>query len=185
MIGLIQHVLLDLVKTAGGQGKLDEVKRRAGLPPGFEFRLDTDYPDDGALALIGHACDVLEITPDQAYEAYAAHFLADVLGRFPTFFQMSPTARDFLKRQPTIHNCMGSGVSADGARLGDKFAVEETEDGLITRYRSENRLAPLYMALAKCVLDHYGETGSIEALDDPLGADCRIAIRFAAAKAAA
>ncbi|WP_022698504.1 heme NO-binding domain-containing protein [Euryhalocaulis caribicus] len=185
MIGLIQLVLLDLVEQAGGKDKLAEVRRRGGLPDDFEFRIDTDYPDEEARALIGHACDVLELTPQQAYDAYAVHFLKDVQSRFPVFFAMAPTARDFLKRQPTIHNSMGSGVTGGDSRLGDKFGVTETEDGLITHYQSENRLARLYMSLARALLDHYGETAEVEALDDPDSADCRVAIRWAGAGEAA
>lgn len=178
MIGLIQLVLLDLVEKAGGADKLTEVRRRGGLPDDFEFRIDTDYPDEQARALIGHACDVLGLTPQQAYDAYAVHFLKEVQVRFPVFFTMSPTARDFLKRQPAIHNSMGSGVTGGDSRLGDKFSVTETDAGLITHYRSENRLAALYMSLARALLEHYGEDAEVTALDDPEAADCRIEIRW-------
>lgn len=164
MVGLIPKVLLDLVETLRGVDAANDMKRRAGIDPERRFRLDTVYPDEEWQRLLSAACAVLEVTQEQAEVAYAAHFMRDAQARWPVWFDMSKTARQFLLRQQTIHNTFATGVRDAEARAGirDKFRIEEHERELVTHYRSPNELCGLYKALARWVLDHYSETATID-----------------------
>lgn len=59
MIGLIQQTLLQMADASGVPGARAEILRRTGLPADMHFRIDTDYDDARAEALLDHACDVL------------------------------------------------------------------------------------------------------------------------------
>lgn len=163
MVGLIQAILLDLVETAGTRGAVERVRAAAGVPEGRDFRMDVAYDDEEWRRLLSAAIDELDITPQEAVDAYAKHFLADALRRFPMWFQMSPNAKSFLMKQPAIHNGFATGVSDPEARsaIEDKFELTETDDGYRIRYKSPNRLCGLYVALAKEVLAYYDEEAKI------------------------
>jgi predicted hydrocarbon binding protein len=183
MVGLIQKVLLDLALKHGGPQAVARICQQAGIPEERRFRLDTVYSDEEWGRLLGAAVDVLEMPPEAVLDAYAEQFGRDALARWPVWFQMSRNAREFLERQPTIHNTFATGVRDAAERRGirDKFRIEPREDELVMHYRSPNELCGLYKALARWVLAHYGETAEIE---EPrcqkLGApECEIHIRWA------
>ncbi|XTI71698.1 heme NO-binding domain-containing protein [Acidithiobacillus sp. AC3] len=167
MIGLIQKVLLDMVQQLGGDEALAEVKRRTGLAADFQYRLDTDYDNEEVGELLKNACLVLGVDQEAAFRAYAQFFLAETLTRFPTFFRLSADAREFLARQPAIHNMLASGLRDTAKRdaVNDKFAVEDGPEGkLLVYYRSPNRFCGLYFALAEEVAKHYGQQVQIDVL---------------------
>lgn len=164
MVGLIQKLLFDLVELADGTEAVAEVKRRAGVPEDKEFRMDEAYDDQEWQRLLAAACEVLNVTQEQAEEAYADLFFKDALRRWPMWFQMSRNAREFLERQPRIHNGFATGVQDPGARqsINDKFQLEKHKGELVMHYRSPNQLCGLYKALAHRISNHYGEKASIE-----------------------
>jgi heme-NO-binding protein len=163
MVGTIQKILLDMVEGEAGAGAVEEVKRRAGVPEDRIFRLDTVYPDAEWQRLLAAACEVLQVTREQAVELYADYFCRDAVKRWPTWFQMSHTSRELLERQPTIHNCFATGVRDPEARqaVTDKFRIEKLENEIVTHYRSPNQLCDLYEALARWIIHYYGEQATI------------------------
>lgn len=182
MVGVIQKVLIDLALREGGPQAVDRIYQAAGIPMDRRFRIDTVYPDDEWQRMLAAACEVLQMTPPAFEAAYAEQFGRDALQRWPAWFKMSRNAREFLERQPTIHNTFATGVRDPEARHGirDKFRLELREHELVTHYRSPNELCGLYKALAHWVLGHYGERASIdETLCLKRGdAECEIHIRW-------
>ncbi|WP_148864545.1 heme NO-binding domain-containing protein [Marinobacter fonticola] len=179
MIGLIQKVLVDLIRRHGGDDAVQAICRRADVPPERAFRIDTDYADTECLRLIEATGEYFGLDEKALYRLYADQFIKETKALFPMFYQMSPSAREFLKRQPRVHDTLASSLrSAPGRdRVRDKFNVEEVGDTLRVTYRSPNRLCGLYEALFERLLDEYGETGSIEVTScqkrgDPLCTFC-------------
>ncbi len=161
MIGLIQQTLLNMVDASGVPHARDEILRRAGLPPDTHFRIDTDYDDQQADALLEHACAVLHLTQEQAFAAFASAFLAETRVRFPAFYAMSADSRAFLARQAAIHNVMASGLRNPDRRtqINDKFHITALDNGdLRVHYNSPRRWCGLYLALAREVAQFYGDT---------------------------
>jgi hypothetical protein len=97
-------------------------------------------------------------------EEYARYFLRDAQERWPAWFKMSKTAREFLERHPAVHNNFADAVRDPASRdlIRDKFRIEKLKDKIITHYRSPNRHCHLYISLAREVLKLYGEEASIE-----------------------
>jgi hypothetical protein len=164
MVGLIQKLLLDLVEEKAGPDAVAEVRRRAGVASDRVFRISETYGDEEWRRLWRAACEVLGRDEDEVMEAYADAFGRDALSRFPQWFEMSKSSREFLERQATIHNVFASGLRDPEARKAvvDKFRIEKHEREIVTHYRSPNRLCPLYKSLARWMFRHYGDDATIE-----------------------
>lgn len=164
MVGLIHNIFFDMLDGLTDQNKTAQIRSAAGVSADSEFRIDENYDDAEFRRLLTAACDQLGLSREQAEVAFAKAFYEDAQRRWPTWFSISKNARDFLKRQPTIHNGFATGVSDPAARpmIRDKFRLEEREDRLIVHYKSPNRLCGVYVELAKLILTHYQETAAIE-----------------------
>lgn len=164
MVGLIHKILFGMIEKQAGNSAVVEIRRRAEVPDDREFRLDENYDDDEWRRLFGATCDFFGITAEQAEQLYAVAFCEDAKARFPMWFRMSSTAREFLERQPAIHNNFATGVQNPEARkaIVDKFRIEVSADETVAHYSSPNRLCGLYVALAQTILDLYGDEATIE-----------------------
>ena len=129
MVGLIQKLLLNMVEESAGADAVVEIKRLAEIPLNREFHLNEVYCDEEFRRLFRATCDLLKISQEEAEIAYADYFIKDGQARFPVWFEMATNARDFLVRQPKIHN--GFATSQKDKKLGsainDKFEIEELE----------------------------------------------------------
>ena len=163
MVGLIQKILLDLVESSAGADAVLEVKRRADVPEDKTFRMDEAYDDAEWRRLFAATCEVLNVTQEQAEEAYADFFYKDSLKRWPMWFQMAKNAREFIELQPRIHNGFATGVRdpTAGQAINDKFQLEKRNGELVMHYRSDNQLCGLYKAMAKRINNHYGDSAAI------------------------
>lgn len=183
MVGLVQKLLMDLIEESAGADAVAEVKRRADVPADRVFRMDEVYDDEEWRRLLVATCDVLELTPDQAEQAFADYFCKDALQRWPMWFQMSKNAREFLLRQPAIHNGFATGVRDAESRqaITDKFEVEEKDQDLVVHYRSPNKLCGLYMKLAKWIINHYGDNATVNEKQCSKNghAECEIHVQWA------
>lgn len=164
MVGLIQKLLFELIESSAGADAGREVRRRAEVPQDKEFHINEVYDDDEWRRIFAATCDVLNLPQEQAEEVYADFFCKDAQSRWPVWFKMAKNAREFLLRQPKIHN--GFATSQQDAALrsaiDDKFEVEECDGELVVHYKSPNRLCGLYMALARWIINHYGNSAVVE-----------------------
>ena len=182
MVGLVPKILLDLIDSTAGVEGVRRVKDLAGVARDKAYRLGEVYEDAEWRRLLESAYRVLDLSPEEAEIAYADVFFKDAQKRWPMWFEMSKTAREFIERQPAIHNNFATAVQDPEARknINDKFSIDRLENELVTHSRSENKLCGLYKALARWILDHYGDTATIEETrclkqGDP---ECEIHIRW-------
>ncbi|SEO42443.1 heme NO-binding domain-containing protein [Aquisalimonas asiatica] len=166
MIGLIQHTLLVLLEKEGGTALKQRILTDCGLDPETYFPIHQDFSDTECAALITAAAMNMRVDEQTLWGLYADHFLEEAKAIFPRFFELAPSARDFLLRQPTIHCAFGAGLRDPQAReqVRDKFQITEDGGDLIVRYRSHLQLCQLYGALAERVLRLYDQPGSVEEL---------------------
>lgn len=182
MVGLIQRILFTMVSDRLGEGAVAELKRRAGVAEDKYFEMCVAYPDEEWKRLFEAACGMIELPLDEIIREFSRYFIDDAIRRWPTWFQMAKSSRDFLKLQPLIHNSFASGVVDPTERRGveDKFRIEEAPGELIVHYRSKNHLCSLYKCLAHRIADHYRDP---VLLDEPLcqergDHECEIHVRF-------
>lgn len=159
MIGWVPHVMVSFFDQVAGIEMRKAILLESGLDPEASlFRIDSDLPDPACRRIIDSACIRLGVTENQAFELFAPYFLSHARVAFPGFFRDVSGTRAFLLRQPAIHNCLASGLlDAQRQAVADKFRVEPTTDGLRVYYHSSNRLAGLYVAMAREMAAHYGE----------------------------
>lgn len=164
MVGLIQKILVDMIRNLANEESLNEIKTLANVPLDKEFQINAVYSDEEWQNLFKATLKVLNVTHEQANEVYAKYFLKDALERFPTWFQMSKNSYEFLLIQPTIHNCFATGVADQKHRdaINDKFKIEKLPEKIITHYKSSNHHCGLYMKLAQEVINHYKDEAIIE-----------------------
>jgi len=164
MLGLIPKVLLKWVGSEYGEDAALEIRRRANCPAEPDFRINEIYADELWRNLVVTTSEVIDCTTESLEEGYARYFLKDAQERFPEWFKMSRSAREFLERHPAVHNNFADGIrdATERERIKDKFRIEKFHDKIVTHYRSTNRHCHLYISLAREVLKLYGEQASVE-----------------------
>jgi Haem-NO-binding len=130
----------------------------AGLPADRTYRLNEPYDDSEAQRLSVAAFQRISV------EDIAKAFFEDTLVRFPTWFEMCKTSRQFLEMQPEIHNTFAHGLRRpeDRKAVMDKFRLEKLDDELIVHYRSPHHFCDMYKAIAERVFQHYQDRATIE-----------------------
>lgn len=161
MIGIIPRLWMSSVAQYHPAASTEAILAKSGFQPQYEFALDEVCNDEACLRLLHATTEVTGAPQSQLVEEFAQHFIADAAHRWPTWFAMSPTAKDFLQRQPRIHDSFRRSLNPEQARTNwhSKFVIEPTPNGLKVFYQSDNRLCDLYIALAKALIAHYQEQG--------------------------
>lgn len=186
MLGIIPHTVDQYLRGCVPPTVREAILVRAGFPEGQRFRLDTEYSDGASCALIEAIAVETGTTTKSVFNQVAAFFIDWAERTFPGFFAAAPDTRSFLLLQPEIHNSLACGLRSSGQRtVADKFRVVALPDGLRVYYRSPNRLAYFYCALARCLAARRGEVAEISFLDgDEAASAATIEVRLKQALAA-
>src|SRR5262245_29847866 len=151
MLGYPLKTLMTAIEKLHGREAVVETLREAGLPLDRTYRLDMPYADTEVQRLTAAASQRLSV------EDIAEAFFQDTLARFPTWYAMCQTSRQFLEMQPQIHNTFALGLQRPEERdaVRDKFRLEQLDDELVVHYRSPNRFCEIYKGIARLVFQHY------------------------------
>jgi hypothetical protein len=157
VLGYPLKLLLNAIESRHGHEAVMQTLAEAGLPTDRVYRLNEPYADSEAQRLSAAAFQRISM------EDIAKAFFEDTLVRFPTWFEMCKTSRQFLEMQPEIHNTFAHGLQRpkDREAVMEKFRLEKLDDELIVHYRSPNRLCDMYKAIARHVFKHYGDNATI------------------------
>ena len=176
MLGYPLKLLLNAIERRHGKEGIARTLAEAGLPIDTVYRLNVPYADAEAQRLTAAASQCISV------EDIADEFFTDTLVRFPTWFEMCKTSREFLEMQPEIHNTFAVGLHRpeDRDAVRDKFRLEKLDDELVVHYRSPNPLCDMYKAIAQRVFSHYHETATIDELQCMKrgDAECELRIRW-------
>jgi predicted hydrocarbon binding protein len=186
MVGVIHQLFFGFVEKNFGKAAVAEVKRRAGVAADQDYRMDAAYPDDEWQRIVGAAVELSGLAAEQAELAFARYCGEELSVRMSGFFDGCKSARQFLERQPSIHNMMASSVRDPVAKkkVGDKFRIETSNGETVTHYTSPNRHCTLYRGLAEWVAEHYRERIEIreprcQKRGDP---ECEIRVKYLGAR---
>lgn len=158
MLGYPLKLLLKAIESRHGQDAVRETLAEASLPADRAFRLNESYPDSEVQRLTAAVMNRISV------EDIAEAFFQDTVVRFPTWFAMCKTSRQFLEMQPEIHNTFAVGLQRpeDREAVRDKFRLEKLKDVLVVHYRSSSRLCDMYKAIARQVFRHYQDEATID-----------------------
>ncbi len=166
MLGIIPHTIDEYLKRRVDAQTRAAVLLRAGFQDGKQFRLDTEYGDAECCALVAAIADVTGGATETVFDEIADFFLDWAEQTFPGFFAVAPDTRRFLMMQPEIHNSLACGLRSSGQRkVAEKFRAVELPDGIRMHYRSSNRLAYFYCALARNLAARRGEIAEISFIE--------------------
>lgn len=182
MIGWIPSTLSAFLGATAGEDARRAIMAGAGFDPDIPFRLDASYADAACRRMLDIACAHLGMTEEAAFAAFAPYFLARTREAFPGFFARRRDVRAFLLHQPEVHNTLAAGLrEGDRRHVQAKFRVESTPEGARMFYRSANRLAGLYAAVARQVGEDCGQSVAVAfEAGTPADPECVMAIAIAA-----
>jgi len=176
VLGYPLKTVLKAIETRYGRDTVLQLFAEAGVPADRVYRLNEPYPDSEAMRLSVAAFRRISV------EEMGEYFFKDTLERFPTWYAMCKTSREFLEMQPEIHNTFALGLQRpeDREAVHDKFRLEKLAEELVVHYRSPNRLCDMYKAIARHVFQHYRESATI---DEPRcmnrgDSECELRIRW-------
>jgi Haem-NO-binding len=176
VLGYPLKVVLRAVERHQGHEAVVQLLAEVGRPADHAYRLNVPYSDDEVMRVTAAAFKYLSL------ENIAEEFFNDTLERFPTWFAMCKTSREFLEMQPEIHNTFAHGLQHAQEReaVRDKFHLEKLEDELVVHYRSPNRLCGMYKAIAQHVFRHYHDEATIDETTcmNRGDAECELRIRW-------
>ena len=157
MVGYPLKILLKMIENRHGPEAVREILKEAGLPADRTYRLNVSYPDHEARVVTEAAGRLLPMAD------IAEAFFQDTLQRFPKWYEMCKTSREFLEMQPQIHNTFAHGLHEPKEReaIREKFRLEKLEDELVVHYRSGNLMCDMYKAIAQHVFQHYREEATL------------------------
>lgn len=164
MLGYPPKVLLRAVESKVGPDGVARVREIAGFPEEMSFRMSRNYGPEAIDALAGAAGTVLGLDADEVVDFWVDAFFADLVRRWPVWFESCTSARELLELQPEIHNSFAKACSdPDASReVTEKFQLERLDRATVVRYRSPHRLCRVYTGMAQKVLAHYGDAALIE-----------------------
>jgi hypothetical protein len=158
VLGYPLKVVLQAIEKRHGPEAVIRTLEEAGVPTDRTYRLNEMVDDDEARRLSAVAFQRL------SQEEIAEAFFEDTRARFPTWYEMCKTSRQFLEMQPEIHNTFAIGLRQPEERdaVRDKFRLEKLEDELVVHYRSANQMCGIYKSIAQHVFRYYGDKATIE-----------------------
>ena len=159
MMGHINNLLIQMVKKHHGS---DGVSRLFDLARTQEKRYQPEivYPEDEFQSLYEAAKQLYGVDDETAQKAFSDYFMEVSPAMFPAIFKIAGNARSLFEKVPTIHKQWPSAASAGDFR--EKLSVvESSEERLIFKYDSPNRLCGVLRFVSEGVLTHYREKGTV------------------------
>lgn len=156
MKGVIVMCLASLVTEKFGKPKWEATLEKAGLPRTTFFLATQDIEDAVAMKIIGSACEVLNITMEQAAMAFGDYWVNEFAVKiYQPFYRGPKSAKEFLLNLDKVHVVTTQTVAnAHPPRFDYDWKDEKT---LIMTYKSPRGLIDFFIGLAHGVGKHFNE----------------------------
>lgn len=165
MKGVIPDCLKKLVISKFGLDKWEESLDIAGFPRTTLFLMTQDTPDEDVLKVVGAVCQVLNITLEQAADAFGDYWVNEYAVKIykPYYWQIK-SAKEFLLNMDNVHKTVTKNIpNAHPPRFTYKWKDDKT---LIMTYESPRNLIVFLIGLIKGVGSHFNEALGISKLGE-------------------
>ncbi len=158
MKATITNCLAELVETRFGKDKWNAILTDSGLQSqSSKFRLSpSDVPDDQVYKLLASTCKVLEITSQQAADAFGSYWCCTYAPRlYSPIVKQFKNAKDMILGLDTVHIMMTSTIqTAHPPRFNYNW---ELDNSLVVTYESYRNMIYIYIGLVKGVGEFFKE----------------------------
>jgi hypothetical protein len=163
MKGTILKCLQEMVEARFGKPEWQEILGDAGFKGPQLFSLSADVDEGKALALFASTARVLEISAEQAADAFGDFWVNDYAARvYQTIYARYKSARQFLMAMDGVHVMVTESVA--NARPPRFEFEEQGEKTLLVTYKSKRGLIDLYIGLVRGVGKRFGTPLGIQKL---------------------
>jgi hypothetical protein len=154
-----------LVRERFGDEKWREILETAGFGWPHFFFSRQDIPDEDVYKVFEATCDVLEITLQEAADAFGDYWVNSFAPRvYPAFFVPADSAKEFINSLSEIHALVTQSIP-DARPPAFDFAWEN-DWTLTMTYKSHRPLIDFAVAMIRGVGKHFGETLDVSNLGD-------------------
>ncbi len=156
MKGVIVSCLKELVVTKFGQEKWESSLEAAGFDRKTIFPLTLNVKDEDVLKLVAGVCKTLNITLEQAADAFGEHWVCSYASRYyRQFYQGVFSAKQFLMNMNAVHKTTVKNIA--DARPPHFSYMWENPKMLLMRYKSPRGLIDFFVGLVRGVGKYYHE----------------------------
>lgn len=163
MKGSIICCLQEMVVAKSNTGTWKKIVSGAGMEEGRMFLPTDNVEDKEALALIESACKVLNLSLQEAADAFGRHWMTVYAPNiYKGYFIGSNSARAFLLKMDRVHQMVTRDIAgAHPPRFDYQWEDDKT---LVMTYKSSRGLIDIMAGLIKGVGAHYHEELRVEKL---------------------
>ncbi len=165
MKGVIIKCLQELVEHSASADTWRTVFEDAGLPASRIILAGGDVPDAEAMAIVKAAMKTLNLTLEQAGDAFGEFWITTYAPRvYGAFFKTPKNAREFLLQMDSVHKRLTETIpNAKPPRFDPTWKDANT---LIMNYNSSRGMIDFAVGLARGVGKHFNERLTIRKLSD-------------------
>ncbi|MDR1429919.1 MAG: heme NO-binding domain-containing protein [Spirochaetaceae bacterium] len=170
--------LTELIREKFGKEKLDLILDASGLSDSktyMRYFNGLDFSDEKFFDLVRNVCGILNITKDQAAEAFGEYWVCVYAPReYPQYFKNIKNAEDLLLKLDSIHqDVTANSPSHAEAALPPRFDVQRDGNILKVHYKSKRGMIDFYMGLVKGVGVYFSTPVEIQKISEE-----EVVIRF-------
>lgn len=160
MKGTIVKCLEEVIKRDHDEEKWEEILEAAGIDPFHIFGVMDDVADEGIVAVIGKAAEVLGVPAQKIMDDFGVHWSAVYAPRvYEVYFEKATSTRQMLLSMAGVHEQVTRRM--DNARP-PRFTYDETEDGITMHYDSPRGLVALMPGLVRGLAQYFNEEVEVD-----------------------
>jgi hypothetical protein len=165
MKAVIIKCLEKLIKENFGHEQWRQTLERAEFPRDYIFYASQDVEDSTAIMIIGSACAVLNITLEQAADAFGDYWVNSFAPNFyMAFYSGVENSKDFLLKMDKIHKTVTQNIpGAKPPRFDYDWKDKKT---LVMTYKSHRGLIDFLVGLIKGVGKYFDEDLKVNKIDE-------------------
>jgi hypothetical protein len=164
--------LTELITKKFGKEKLDAILAASGLSDSKTYMRyfdGFDFSDEKFVELVKNLCSILNITPEQAADAFGEYWVCEYAPRlYPEYYENIKNAEDFLTKLDSIHSDVtANSPSNTKAAYPPHFDVERAGDNTLhIHYKSKRRMIDFYIGLVKGVGKYFNTPLEIQKISE-------------------
>ena len=165
MKGSIINCLSDLVKDNFGEHKWKEIVQLTGENPKTAIIATSDIDDKTAFKLIENTCKVLNLTKQQACDAFGDYWVNTYAPKiYSMYYTKFKNAKQFIMGMDKVHETVTKNML--NARP-PRFTFEEVDENtVIVSYISTRNMIDFYIGLVKGVGKYFNTPISIKKISE-------------------